>query len=173
MGIAKKTNGNVAPENPADKRLWPRYPLSTAVEAVDIGGNTRIRGRLVDIARKGCFIDTISPFATKAAVTLTITKDNQSFKTEADVIYSQRGMGMGLMFTATAPDQLLLLKSWLEVLGAAEAAGPSAIADGPHPGSPKSTGQVRDIVAELIALLTRKNILNNPEKEDLMRRLTE
>ena len=74
-------------------------PFTTAVEAIDIQANTRITGRLSDIARKACYMDTISPFATGAAVTLTITKNNQSFKTDANVIYSQIGMGMRLFFT--------------------------------------------------------------------------
>lgn len=102
--------------NSADKRRWPRYPFTTAVEAIDIQANIRIIGRLSDIAREGCYMDTISPFATRAAVTLTITKNNQSFTTEANVIYSQIGMGMGLFFTKAEPAQLSLLEAWLQEL---------------------------------------------------------
>ena len=41
-----------------------------------------------------------NPFAKGAAVTLTVGKDNQSFKTQAKVVYSKTGNGVtGLLFT--------------------------------------------------------------------------
>jgi hypothetical protein len=62
-------------------------------------------------------MDTICPFPTKADVTLTITRDKQSFKTQAKVVYSQIGMGMGLLFTTAQPEQLRQLGIWLGELG--------------------------------------------------------
>ena len=92
-------------------------PFTTAVEAIDIQANTRITGRLSDIARKACYMETISPFATRAAVTLTITKNNQSFKTDANVIYSQIGMGMRLFFTEGRTRAALLIGSVASRIG--------------------------------------------------------
>jgi hypothetical protein len=70
---------------------------------VDLQGHNRISARLSDIAKNGCYVDTINPFAARAKVHLTITKDNQSFETKADVVYFQTGMGLGLFFTETEP----------------------------------------------------------------------
>ena len=61
-------------------------------------------------------MDTINPFAKDAAVKLTVTRDNESFKTQAKVVYSKTGMGMGLLFTTAEPDQLRILGSWLNEL---------------------------------------------------------
>jgi len=116
MEAPKKTINGQNPPNPAQRRSCPRYPFSPAVEAIDDQASIRIRGRLSDISRNGCYMDTISPFAPKSVVSLVITKDNQLFKTQAKVIYSQIGMGMGLLFTTADPDQLLLLGTWLACL---------------------------------------------------------
>jgi hypothetical protein len=104
------------PVEPVEKRSCPRYPFSPAVEALDLQSDLRIKGRLADISRNGCYVDTINPFVKDAPVTLTISRDNQSFKTQAKVVYSKMGMGMGLLFTTAEPDQLRVLGSWLNEL---------------------------------------------------------
>jgi hypothetical protein len=68
------------PAEPVEKRSCPWSPFSPAVEALDLQSDTRIKGRLSDISRNVCYMDTINPFAKDAAVTLTVTRDNQSFK---------------------------------------------------------------------------------------------
>jgi hypothetical protein len=75
METLQKTDKSQTSGDPADKRSCPRYPFSPPVEALDIQADIRIIGRLSDIARNGCYMETISPFAAKAAVTLTITCD--------------------------------------------------------------------------------------------------
>jgi PilZ domain len=112
-----KTSHGQVPDNPLEQRSCPRYSFSPEVEAVETLASTRITGRLSDIARNGCYMDTICPFPTKADVTLTITRDKQSFKTQAKVVYSQIGMGMGLLFTTAQPEQLRQLGIWLGELG--------------------------------------------------------
>jgi PilZ domain len=172
MGPRQKTDPRKVLRNPADKRLWPRYPFTPAVEAVDIQANTRITGRLSDIAKKGCYMDTISPFATKAAVTLTITKNNQSFKTEANVVYSQIGMGMGLCFTTAEPSQQRLLETWLEELSGGKQCEPDALHVALQPIPAKSArSDLRETLGELIILLSRKDIISDSEAQVLLRRL--
>jgi hypothetical protein len=99
---------------PVDKRRSPRYPFSTGGEAFDIQPNVRITGRLSDISRHGSYVDTISPFAVDAAIGLTVTKQGCTFKTK--VVYSLNGMGIGMMFTTTEPDQVRVLQAWLNEL---------------------------------------------------------
>src|SRR5580704_13975989 len=162
-----------APVEPVEKRSCPRYPFSPAVEALDLEADTRIMGRLSDISRNGCYVDTINPFAKDAPVTLTISRDNQSFKTQAKVVYSKMGMGMGLLFTTAEPDQLRTLGSWLHELsgGRIEDEGQSNVFL--ERDAAKSTDvelrELRKIVGELVALLNGKNILDDSEGMALLR----
>ncbi len=145
---------------PVEKRSCPRYPFSTAVEAIDIQADTRIVGRLSDISRNGCYVDTINPFAKDAAVSLTITRDLHSFKSQAKVVYSKIGMGMGLLFTTAEPEQLRVLGSWLDELSGGKVAAQDA-ANLIHLSETRNGAdhELRKIVGELIALLNAKNLL--------------
>ena len=162
-----------SPVEPVEKRSCPRYPFSPAVEAFDILADIRIKGRLADISRNGCYVDTINPFAKDAPVTLTISRDNQSFKTQAKVVYSKMGMGMGLLFTTAEPDQLRVLGSWLNELSGGKVDGEEQSNLSLQPELAKgSDSDVRKIVSELIALLNGKNLLNDSEAMGLLRKLT-
>jgi PilZ domain len=162
-----------SPVGPAEKRSCPRYPFSPAVEAFDSLADIRIKGRLADISRNGCYVDTINPFAKDAPVTLTISRDNQSFKTQAKVVYSKMGMGMGLLFTTAEPDQLRVLGSWLNELSGGKVDGEEQSNLFLQPELAKgSDSDVRKIVSELIALLNGKNLLNDSEAMALLRKLT-
>jgi hypothetical protein len=178
MGLLSKTaHGQSLPAavEPVEKRSCPRFPFSPAVEALDLQADTRIMGRLSDISRNGCYVDTINPFAKDAAVTLTVTRDNQSFKTQAKVVYSKIGMGMGLLFTTAEPDQLRILGSWLNELSGGR------IDDEEQPNvflqreTAKSADtelrELRKTVSELVALLNGKNILSDSEGMALLRKL--
>src|ERR1700687_1188638 len=94
-----------------EKRISPRFPFSPNVEAIDVQAETQILGRHSDISWNGCYVDTINSFAKNTAVALTVTRNSQSFKTQAKVVYSQIGMGMGLFFTTAEPEQLPVLGS--------------------------------------------------------------
>lgn len=176
MELLNKTKYGEAPRAPAEpveKRSCPRYPFSPAVEALDLQADTRIMGRLSDISRNGCYVDTINPFAKDAPVTLTISRDNQSFKTQAKVVYSKMGMGMGLLFTTAEPEQLRVLGSWLNELSGGRAYEEETSNLFLQPETAKSTEiDLRKIVSELIALLNGKNMLNDSEAMGLLRKLS-
>jgi PilZ domain-containing protein len=173
MTLLQKTNRSQRRRNPVEQRCCPRFPFSPAVEAVDIQANTKVMGRLSDIARHGCYMDTISPFAVKAAVTLMITRDNQSFTTQATVVYSQIGMGMGLFFTTAEPEQLRMLETWLAELGSGEKHQPTSPTADPQPDIAKTADpELRGVLREMIILLNRKNILGDAESETLLRKLS-
>jgi hypothetical protein len=164
-----------APAEPAEKRSCPRFPFSPAVEALDVQADTRIKGRLSDISRNGCYVDTINPFAKDAAVTLTVTRDNQSFKTQAKVVYSKMGMGMGLLFTTAEPDQLRTLGSWLNELSGGrmeeEEQSNLFLQRETAKSADAELRELRKIVSELVALLNGKNILDDSEGMALLRKL--
>lgn len=161
-----------------EKRSTPRFPVSASAEAFDINANLQITGRLADISRKGCYMDTIAPFALNAQVILTVKRDAQTFRTKAKVVYSLNAMGMGLMFTATEPDQIHVLELWLNELSGGILVEP----DPPAPATPTfaaptaiATGadqELRDIVRELIVLLNRKSIVGDTEAMAMMRKIS-
>ena len=162
-----------APADPIEKRTCPRYPFSPEVEVVDVQAVMRLRGRLADISRNGCYVDTINPFAKDSAVTLTITRDNLSFKTQAKVVYSNVGMGMGLLFTTAEPHQLQVLGKWLSELSGGSAVDQAAPNLSLHPETGKHVDpELRKVVTDLVALLNGKNILNDSEGMALLRKLS-
>jgi PilZ domain len=155
-----------------DLRANPRYPFSTRAEAIDLAGNTRIIGRISDIALHGCYIDTICPFAPQATVALKIIKDNQSFETKATVVYSQIGMGMGLSFMTTDIDQVHLLKAWLAELGGEKNHEPESAAPVPQFEPPMVVDQSsRSCLNEIILLLMHKRVLTATEGNAILQRL--
>ncbi|HEY4739179.1 MAG TPA: PilZ domain-containing protein [Candidatus Acidoferrales bacterium] len=173
MKVLSKKDYSQVPADPVEKRRCPRYPFSSAVEATDIRGNTRITGRISDISGSGCYMDTISPFIAATTVTLTITRGNESFKTHAKVVYSQSGMGMGLLFTTAEAEELRMLGMWLGELSGGEQDQKTAPNGQLQSDTPKSTGyELRDILEELIILLRRKNVLIDSEAEALLRKLS-
>jgi hypothetical protein len=117
--MEKLSKASIVPSasEPAKKRRHPRFPFSTGGEAFDPQANVRMTGRLSDISRSGCDMDTISPFATNAAIILTVAREERTFKTKAKVVYSLNGMGMGMTFTMMEPDQARVLAAWLAELG--------------------------------------------------------
>lgn len=174
MEPPKKTNRGQRRRNPVEQRCCPRFPFSPAVEAIDIQADTRVMGRLSDIARHGCYMDTISPFAVKAAVTLMITRDNQSFTTQAKVVYSQVGMGMGLFFTTAEPEQLCILETWLSELCEGKRREPSSpVLELPPDTAKTFDHQTRVTLVELVTFLSRKDILNDSESQTLLRKLAQ
>jgi hypothetical protein len=178
MKVADKPETGQAasvPVAPAEKRKSPRYSFSATVEAHDILADMRIIGRLSDISRNGCYVDTISPFAMDAELALKITRGSQSFITDAKVVYSSIGMGMGLLFTTAEPEQLTTLEMWLR-----ELSGEKVIAPQPAPKpvmeAKKASGggdaDLRQVVSELIAQLNGKGILDDSEGMALLRKLS-
>ena len=173
MELLNQTTHGQLSANPIEKRNCIRYPFSPAVEAIDIGADTRILGRISDISRNGCYVDTISPFGKGSEVKLTITNDNLSFKTRAKVVYSNAGMGMGLLFTTAEPEQLLVLGKWLSELSGGKVVEQGLSNPALPLETPKNTDpELRKIVTDLITLLNGKSILNDSEGMTLLRKLS-
>jgi PilZ domain len=178
--MEKLSKASIVPvaSEPAEKRRHPRFAFSTGGEAFDPQANVRITGRLSDISRSGCYMDTISPFAVNAAIILTVTKEGRTFKTKAKVVYSLNGMGMGMMFTTTEPEQARVLDAWLAELGGLLHLEPEPIAAGaatletPVEAAPVVDQELRDIVRELIVVLSRKSIVGDVEAMAMMRKLS-
>jgi PilZ domain len=173
--IELEKNGIETPVVVKEHRQNPRYPFSCDAEAIDIQGNTRIIGRVTDIARRGCYVDCIGPFAPGTLLALKIRRGIQTFETQGSVVYSTVGLGMGLCFTVTEQPHALLLEAWLgelsgdkqpqlESVGLAAPAAPAAFSDVVDVHS-------RNILKELIRVLGRKGALSESESSALLEKL--
>jgi hypothetical protein len=157
-----------------ERRGYPRYPFSASAEAVHIQPDTRLSGRVSDLGRGGCYIDTINPFPVGADVKIRIVKDNASFVAQARVLYAGSGMGMGLAFTKIEPERLLVLEGWLRELSGESKQSAKALEDDEPASSPVATSagnEQRNVLNELIVTLIRKQVLTDAEGKALLRKL--
>jgi hypothetical protein len=97
----------------ADRRSYPRYAFTAAVEVIAAEPGAEIRTRVRDLSQQGCYVDTDSPLALGTATDVLITKGATSFAARARVVYNQPGKGMGLMFTAVESEHVQTLNMWI------------------------------------------------------------
>jgi hypothetical protein len=55
-----------------ERRTDARYSFSATAEAVHLQADTRLNGRISDLSRGGCYVDTINPFPVGADVKIRI-----------------------------------------------------------------------------------------------------
>lgn len=100
----------------ANRRSVPRYPLIATVDVVESASEMRLKGRISEISRKGCYVDVLNTLPAGTLVQLTISRDSGTFATPAKIIYVQAGMGMGVLFLDPPADQVAVLDAWLAEL---------------------------------------------------------
>jgi PilZ domain len=108
----KSASDSPAPTG-ADRRSYPRYEFSAAVEVIAAERGAEIRTRVRDLSQQGCYVDTDSPLALGTATDVLITKGVTSFAAHARVVFNQPGKGMGLMFTAVESEHVQTLNMWI------------------------------------------------------------
>jgi PilZ domain-containing protein len=170
----KRAESNSAGVAPQERRASPRYAFSAAAEAVHLQTDTRLNGRISDLGRGGCYVDTINPFPVGADVKIRITKDNSSLVAQARVLYSSGGMGMGLMFTKIEPERLPVLEKWLaELRGEISPEAEALERDEPEQIEESVNGEQRYVLNELIIALMRKRVLTDAEGKAMLQKLLE
>ena len=97
----------------ADRRTHPRYAFAAVAEVVAANFGARTNARVRDLSEQGCYADTDSPLPLGTDTEVRITKGPKSLQARARVVYNQPGKGMGLMFTALAPEHRETLDSWI------------------------------------------------------------
>lgn len=102
------------PDVMADRRDAPRYPLIVMAEVTVVSNGIKMTARTSDVSRSGCYVDTLNPVNTGTLVHVRLTQRGESFDTDARVVYTTKGLGMGLRFQefVTEP-QLAILERWL------------------------------------------------------------
>jgi PilZ domain len=157
-----------------DRRTNARYTFSASAEAVHLAADTRLNGRVSDLSRGGCYVDTINPFPVGAEIKIRIVKDNATFVAQATVLYSTSGMGMGLAFTEIDPERQRVLDGWLaELSGEARRAVKVLEDEVPVMAAASAGHEQRYVLNELIVLLIRKQVLTDAEGKALLKKLLE
>jgi hypothetical protein len=162
------TNNLKISHSPAERRRHPRYPFTGTLEAFEPESQTRIQGRTADLSEGGCYVDTLVAFPAQTRVKVRITRDKRSFESPAIVVYSVTGLGMGLRFESTDPQQLLTLRKWLDELGG------EAIAEIPiekEKNSPRDAAGYESVLNELVGELMRKGVLAENIGKGMLRQL--
>ncbi len=97
-----------------ERRKFPRYPFIADVEVIELKPpQIRIRARISDLGRMGCYVDTITPCAAGAEVLVQIRKNERTFTARGVALYPSIGMGMGLRFTLIEPADVEVLVRWI------------------------------------------------------------
>jgi hypothetical protein len=95
------------------QRTVPRYSVLAIAELVETGGTMCVVGRMTEISRKGCYVNTPSTVAVNTVLKIVISRDGETFLTNGKVIYVHDRIGMGIVFVDPTEDQLEILQAWL------------------------------------------------------------
>jgi PilZ domain-containing protein len=101
------------PSQPSNRRNVRRCPLVATAEVTDMSSGTLLSARISELSVGGCYVDALTPFPEGTLVGLRILRDQGAFESNAKVIRCDSNFGMGLAFTAMAPDQRSILEAWL------------------------------------------------------------
>ena len=96
-----------------EHREVPRFTLIASIVLREPQSDTKISGRISEISRKGCYVDVLITLPQGTMLDVRISRDQGVLESKGKIVYVQDGMGMGVTFVDLAPDQLILLDSWL------------------------------------------------------------
>jgi hypothetical protein len=103
-----------------ERRRHVRFPVAVNAELIDRRSETRLTGLVTDLGAGGCYIDAPKTFSAGTQVEVFLRCEGRMFHCDAVVTYASTvtGVGMGVAFTQTAPDQKTSLLDWVRELGA-------------------------------------------------------
>ena len=155
-----------------DRREAKRHQFSATAEVVDMGSGASISSRAADLSERGCYLDSLNPFAIGSNVKVRIFWAGVTFTCSAVVRDSQTGMGMGVAFTDLDDAQKALIASWIEKLDSSPGAD---LTPGPplEPAKPTpSPDGDNSLTVKLIDLLNKKGLLTSHDVTTLLRNRT-
>jgi FKBP-type peptidyl-prolyl cis-trans isomerase 2 len=97
-----------------ERRKSPRFALTVAATVSEPFNPSEMTGRLADISRTGCYVDTVHPLAPGMHVKIRLRVEDELFETLAKVIHVHAKRGMGLNWGTNPQDHNLeVLNRWL------------------------------------------------------------
>jgi hypothetical protein len=97
----------------AQPRTVSRYTFVATTELTDSASAIKLSGRITEISRKGCYVDTLNALPVGTSLNVRILRDQGTFLTNGRIIYVHERIGMGIVFLDPAEEQLQILDSWL------------------------------------------------------------
>jgi hypothetical protein len=97
----------------SERRRAPRYQLIAEAEIDEVESGTKLKAKTGGLSLGGCFIDTLNPPPENTEVRVTIRWGSTQFSLLGRVVFVFPNLGMGVMFTSVAADQLPVLEAWL------------------------------------------------------------
>lgn len=98
------------------QRAVPRYSFIATTEITDPVNSIRLSGRVTEISRKGCYVDTLNALPIGTTLHLQVSCDQGVFSTRGNIIYVHPGIGMGVAFVDPPENQMKVLDSWIAAL---------------------------------------------------------
>src|ERR1700722_9333723 len=92
-----------------ERRRTPRHPFGGVAEVTAARSGKYLVAIAAEISRLGCFVKTMTPFASGEAVNVKITYSSRAFSAPGRVIYVLAAKGMGITFGAIPADDQLVL----------------------------------------------------------------
>jgi hypothetical protein len=104
----------------AIRRANPRYPFCADAE-ITLSDGTWLPAQLSEISCRGCYVDSLEPIPVGTEFHLSISDPLSTCELEGKVIYEHTGgglgiTGMGVLFRDVAPEQHIVLDTWLDQL---------------------------------------------------------
>ena|SRR5579862_2602281 len=96
-----------------DRRRAPRYGVVAIAEIIDSEDGKLLAGTITQISRSGCYVESPKTLPVGTSLKVIISRDQETFVAQANVIHVQEQMGMGVAFQDAAKDQMEILNSWL------------------------------------------------------------
>ena len=96
-----------------ERRQAARYGFMGIAELTDPEDAKLLSGRVSQISRGGCYVDTPKTFPVGTALKVIISRDERTFVAKARIIHVQEQVGMGIAFLDAPQDQLRILDSWI------------------------------------------------------------
>ncbi len=97
----------------SERRQSERYGFIGIAELTDPEDAKLVSGRVSQISRGGCYVDTPKTFPVGTSLKAIISRDERTFVVKARVIHVQEQVGMGIAFLDAPQDQLSILDSWI------------------------------------------------------------
>lgn len=163
-----KSASRVPKAKSSERREHTRYPFTATLEAFDPESEARLQGLTADLSKGGCYVDTLSPFPAQTRLKIRITREKRVFETEATVVYSVAGMGMGLRFEVADLQQFGTLGHWLNELSG-DFEPETSISGNDNSGAGKANAN--HILKDLVSELMRKGALAEDTATGILSRL--
>ncbi|HUJ33140.1 MAG TPA: PilZ domain-containing protein [Candidatus Acidoferrum sp.] len=102
----------------AERRSAPRFPMVADADIVEPITRTHLSGRTAEVSVGGCYVDVQNPLPAGTVIQICIQRETGSFATWGRIAYAQQGIGMGIAFFNTVPEQAVILREWIAGLSA-------------------------------------------------------